>query len=164
MTHPPCSLFLWVEVSGISWKAPSQCPDVRAPKSPLSRRSILFNSFMVSQTHASTRQELSLTQCKQSLSLTERVHYQHLQFIWVSALATQAELNQQFLEFHILSDFPFLVCCLPIVLLHSTGAASNSVCCHRNLVSQGYASAPDSHASAEKLWVICCFQRHQGSR
>ena len=47
----------------------------------------------------------------------------------------------------ILSDFHFLVYCLPIVLSHSQGAASDSVCCHRNRLSYGCASAGDSPAA-----------------
>lgn len=99
----------------------------------------------------STKQELPLTHCKQFLTLREIVHYQHQQCVWVSASATQAELNWLFFQFRISSDFQFLVCCLSIVLLHSVGAASDSICCHRNQLSCQYVSATDSPAAEEKL-------------
>lgn len=76
------------------------------------------------------------------LLLREMAHYQHQQFILVSALATQAELNRLSLQFPISSDFHFLVYYPPIVPLHSEGAAFDSVCCHRNRPSYGYAMPP----------------------
>ena len=126
-------------------------------RAPQTGRSILFECLMVSQTHALTKQELSLTRWKQLLSLSEMAHYQHQQFTLVSAPATQAGLNRLSVQFPILSDFRFRVCYPPIVLWHSMGAASDSVCCHRNWLSYRYSPATPPKAPGLEcdIWGKC---------
>ena len=130
---------------------------------PQTGRSILFECLMVSQTHALTKQELSLTRWKQLLSLIEMAHYQHQQFTLVSAPATQTGLNCLSVQFPILSDFRFWVCYPPTVLWHSMGAASDSVCCHRNRLSYGYSPAAPPKAPGLEcdIWEIAAWGSRQ---
>lgn len=125
---PPWQLHSRGELSGPTGRASFQGPDVRARTNEVLSMAIstkelfakkadiiwLFNGV----TNTCFNKTRALSHLMKTIPIAERemAHFHQQQFLLVSALATQAELNRLSSQFPILSDFRFPVCYPPVVL------------------------------------------------